>query len=223
MRAGDTLVVASLDRLGRTLQDLISIVADLRRRGIGFRSLHEALDTTTPGGRLVFHVFAAPAEFIPELIIEVFGILQTVKGPFLGLNNEDAHGGVGVERDRQRDHRGSGDHCGGFDDASHIVLSIGEYGHGARISGAPTLLMHTSYKQCSMAMCCTPSAPTSRLQLIKTADSGHLSAASSRARTGPQPLRCDIEQRQLARDGRTLLGTFTDRAGRPDSLRDRAR
>ncbi|WP_455566393.1 recombinase family protein [Nocardia fusca] len=48
MRAGDTLVVASLDRLGRSLQDLISIVADLRRRGIGFRSLHEALDTTTP-------------------------------------------------------------------------------------------------------------------------------------------------------------------------------
>jgi hypothetical protein len=49
MRAGDTLVVASLDRLGRSLQDLISIVADLRRRGIGFRSLHEALDTTIPG------------------------------------------------------------------------------------------------------------------------------------------------------------------------------
>ncbi|WP_435828110.1 recombinase family protein [Nocardia testacea] len=70
MRAGDTLVVASLDRLGRSLQDLISIVADLRRRGIGFRSLHEALDTTTPGGRLVFHVFAALAEFIRELIVE---------------------------------------------------------------------------------------------------------------------------------------------------------
>ncbi|NKY56178.1 recombinase family protein [Nocardia flavorosea] len=70
MRGGDTLVVASLDRLGRSLQDLISIVADLRRRGIGFRSLHEALDTTTPGGRLVFHVFAALAEFIRELIVD---------------------------------------------------------------------------------------------------------------------------------------------------------
>ncbi|MFG3618920.1 recombinase family protein [Nocardia sp. NPDC047654] len=70
MRVGDTLVVASLDRLGRSLQDLITIVADLRRRGIGFRSLHEALDTTTPGGRLVFHVFAALAEFIRELIVE---------------------------------------------------------------------------------------------------------------------------------------------------------
>nr|WP_245775494.1 recombinase family protein [Nonomuraea wenchangensis] len=70
LRAGDTLVVPSLDRLGRSLQDLISIVAELRKRGIGFRSLHEALDTTTPGGRLVFHVFAALAEFIRELIVE---------------------------------------------------------------------------------------------------------------------------------------------------------
>jgi hypothetical protein len=51
-RPGDTLVVPSLDRLGRSLQDLISIVTGLRKRGIGFRSLHEALDTTTPGGRL---------------------------------------------------------------------------------------------------------------------------------------------------------------------------
>ncbi|WP_435831799.1 recombinase family protein [Nonomuraea fuscirosea] len=70
LREGDTLVVPSLDRLGRSLQDLIAIVAGLRKRGIGFRSLHEALDTTTPGGRLVFHVFAALAEFIRELIVE---------------------------------------------------------------------------------------------------------------------------------------------------------
>jgi DNA invertase Pin-like site-specific DNA recombinase len=70
VRPGDTLVVPSLDRLGRSLQDLIAIVAGLRKRGIGFRSLHEALDTTTPGGRLVFHVFAALAEFIRELIVE---------------------------------------------------------------------------------------------------------------------------------------------------------
>lgn len=70
LRPGDTLVVPSLDRLGRSLQDLISIVASLRKRGIGFRSLHEALDTTTPGGRLVFHVFAALAEFIRELIVK---------------------------------------------------------------------------------------------------------------------------------------------------------
>ncbi|MFE7800865.1 recombinase family protein [Nocardia sp. NPDC057440] len=70
LRPGDTLIVPSLDRLGRSLQDLITIVAGLRRRGIGFRSLHEALDTTTPGGRLVFHVFAALAEFIRELIVD---------------------------------------------------------------------------------------------------------------------------------------------------------
>lgn len=66
---GDTLVVPSLDRYGRGLQDLINMVAELRDRGIGFTSLHENLDTTTPGGRLVFHVFAALAEFIRELIV----------------------------------------------------------------------------------------------------------------------------------------------------------
>lgn len=70
LRLNDTLVVPSLDRLGRSIQDLISIVAGLRKRGIGFRSLHESLDTTTPGGRLVFHVFAALAEFIRELIVQ---------------------------------------------------------------------------------------------------------------------------------------------------------
>jgi DNA invertase Pin-like site-specific DNA recombinase len=68
LRPGDTLVVPSLDRLGRSIQDLIAIVSGLRKRGVGFSSLHEALDTTTPGGRLVFHVFAALAEFIRELI-----------------------------------------------------------------------------------------------------------------------------------------------------------
>ncbi|ABD11730.1 site-specific recombinase, DNA invertase Pin [Frankia casuarinae] len=66
---GDTLVVPALDRLSRSLQDLITTVGDLRRRGVGFTSLHENLDTTTPGGRLVFHVFAALAEFIRELIV----------------------------------------------------------------------------------------------------------------------------------------------------------
>src|SRR3954471_3958568 len=66
---GDTLVVPSLERYGRSLQDLINMVAELRERGIGFTSLHENLDTTTPGGRLVFHVFAALAEFIRELIV----------------------------------------------------------------------------------------------------------------------------------------------------------
>jgi DNA invertase Pin-like site-specific DNA recombinase len=70
LRPGDVLVVPSLDRLARSLQDLIALVGELRRRGVGFRSLHESLDTTTPGGRLVFHIFAALAEFIRELIVE---------------------------------------------------------------------------------------------------------------------------------------------------------
>jgi DNA invertase Pin-like site-specific DNA recombinase len=70
LRPGDTPVVLELSRLGRNLHDLLSIVAGLRKRGIGFRSVHEALDTTTPGGRLVFHVFAALAEFIRELIVQ---------------------------------------------------------------------------------------------------------------------------------------------------------
>ncbi|QGK68701.1 helix-turn-helix domain-containing protein [Allosaccharopolyspora coralli] len=70
LRKGDTLVVLELSRLGRSLQDLLSLVSELRRRGVEFTSLHENLDTTTPGGRLVFHVFAALAEFIRELIVD---------------------------------------------------------------------------------------------------------------------------------------------------------
>ncbi|MER6018826.1 recombinase family protein [Streptomyces anulatus] len=70
LQAGDTLVVPSLDRYGRSLQDLVNMVAELRTRGIGFTSLHERLDTLTPGGRLIFHVFAALAEFIRELIVQ---------------------------------------------------------------------------------------------------------------------------------------------------------
>jgi hypothetical protein len=62
MEPGDTLVGPAPDRLSRSLQDLITVVPDLRRRGVGFTSLHESLDTTNPGGRLVFHVFAALAE-----------------------------------------------------------------------------------------------------------------------------------------------------------------
>src|SRR4051794_40338829 len=69
LHTGDTLVVPALDRLSRSLSGLITTVGDLRRRGVGFTSLHENLDTTTPGGRLVFHVFAALAEFIRELIV----------------------------------------------------------------------------------------------------------------------------------------------------------
>ena len=70
LRAGDTLVVWKLDRLGRSLRHLIDTVRSLEDRGIGFCSLHESIDTTTPAGRLIFHVFGALAEFERDLIRE---------------------------------------------------------------------------------------------------------------------------------------------------------
>lgn len=70
LRAEDTLVVWRLDRLGRSLKDLIAWVAWLEQEGIGLRSLHEALDTTTPSGKLTFHIFAALAGFERQLIQE---------------------------------------------------------------------------------------------------------------------------------------------------------
>ncbi|MCL4283484.1 MAG: recombinase family protein [Fimbriimonadaceae bacterium] len=69
-RPGDCLVVWRLDRLGRSLRNLIDVVADLEARGVGFRSLQESIDTTTSGGKLVFHVFAALAEFERTLLVE---------------------------------------------------------------------------------------------------------------------------------------------------------
>ncbi|MGC9395647.1 MAG: recombinase family protein [Anaerolineae bacterium] len=68
VREGDTLLVWRLDRLGRSLKDLIEIVAGLEKRGIGLRSLQESIDTTTSGGKLIFHVFGALAEFERNLI-----------------------------------------------------------------------------------------------------------------------------------------------------------
>lgn len=67
-REGDVLVVWRLDRAGRSLKHLISLVSVLDERGIGFRSLSESIDTTTAGGRLIFHVFGALAEFERDLI-----------------------------------------------------------------------------------------------------------------------------------------------------------
>ena len=70
LRAGDTLVVWRLDRLGRTLKHLIATITDLNDKGIGFKSLQENFDTTTSGGKLIFHVFGALAEFEREVIRE---------------------------------------------------------------------------------------------------------------------------------------------------------
>jgi len=70
LRPGDTLAVWRLDRLGRSLKALIEALTLLEGRGIGFRSLTEQLDTTTSGGKLIFHVFGALAEFERDLIRE---------------------------------------------------------------------------------------------------------------------------------------------------------
>jgi DNA invertase Pin-like site-specific DNA recombinase len=69
-REGDELVVWKLDRFGRSLRELIDLVNELRDRGVEFVSLRESIDTTTPGGKLVFHVFGAVAEFERDLILE---------------------------------------------------------------------------------------------------------------------------------------------------------
>jgi DNA invertase Pin-like site-specific DNA recombinase len=70
IRPGDTLVVWRLDRLGRSIRHLIDQLHTLAERDIGFRSLQETIDTTSSGGRLIFHVFAALAEFERDLIKE---------------------------------------------------------------------------------------------------------------------------------------------------------
>src|SRR5512147_1818278 len=70
LRPGDTLAVWKLDRLGRSLKHLIETVTALQARKVGFRSLQESIDTTTSGGKLVFHVFGALAEFERDLIRE---------------------------------------------------------------------------------------------------------------------------------------------------------
>jgi DNA invertase Pin-like site-specific DNA recombinase len=70
LRAGDTLVVWRLDRLGRSLRHLIDTITELHDQGVGFKSLQENIDTTTSGGKLVFHIFGALAEFEREIIRE---------------------------------------------------------------------------------------------------------------------------------------------------------
>lgn len=70
LRAGDVVVVTKYDRLARSLKDLLEIVDLIQARGVGFRSLGEDIDTTSPAGRLVFHVFASIAQFERERIVE---------------------------------------------------------------------------------------------------------------------------------------------------------
>jgi DNA invertase Pin-like site-specific DNA recombinase len=70
VREGDTLVVWRLDRLGRSLKHLIETITDLNNRKIGFKSIQENIDTTTSGGKLVFHIFGALAEFERDITRE---------------------------------------------------------------------------------------------------------------------------------------------------------
>ena len=91
-RSGDTLVVWKLDRLARSMKQLIETVETLRLRNISFRSLTEAIDTTTAQGRLVFHMFGALAEFERSLIRErTRAGLAAAKAPQEGRPTGEAH------------------------------------------------------------------------------------------------------------------------------------
>ncbi|MGB9165939.1 MAG: recombinase family protein, partial [Rhodomicrobium sp.] len=106
VRAGDTLVVWKLDRLARSLKQLIETVEMLAEREIGFRSLTENIDTTSWGGRLIFHVFGALAEFERSIIRErtTAGLVAArargrVGGRPRSLSEEDIHIAKALLRD----------------------------------------------------------------------------------------------------------------------------
>lgn len=70
LRAGDSLVIWRLDRLGRSLKDLVTIIEDLRNTDVGFKSINDGIDTSSPMGKLQFGIFAALAEYEREIIIQ---------------------------------------------------------------------------------------------------------------------------------------------------------
>ena len=70
LREGDTVLVYSLDRMGRTMADLVTLVNTLQERGVNFRSIREGIGTSGPAGRMVFHIFASLAEFEHATILE---------------------------------------------------------------------------------------------------------------------------------------------------------
>ncbi|MEN0004468.1 MAG: recombinase family protein [Bacteroidota bacterium] len=70
IREGDIIITWKLDRLGRSLRDLVNLVTEIQDKGAGFKSLNDSIDTTTPQGKLTFHIFAALAEFERDIISE---------------------------------------------------------------------------------------------------------------------------------------------------------
>jgi DNA invertase Pin-like site-specific DNA recombinase len=107
MRTGDVLVVWKLDRLGRSLKNLIDVVTELDTLGIGFRSMTESIDTTTSGGKLIFHIFGALAEFERNLI------------------RERTQAGLSAARARGR--RGGHPHVVAFRDEKKVTQAIALY------------------------------------------------------------------------------------------------
>ena len=107
LRPGDTLVVWRLDRLGRSIRHLIDQLQILSEQGVGFRSLQETIDTTSSGGRLVFHVFAALAEFerdlIRERLVVIWHLLSEPHAHFHDLGADHYARSVNTEA-RKRNH-----------------------------------------------------------------------------------------------------------------------
>ncbi len=109
LREGDVIVVAKYDRLARSLRDLIDLVEIIKERKAGFRSIAEDIDTTTPTGRLIFHVFGSIAEFERERIVERTkeGLAAARKRGRIGGRppalSDDAR--VEIKRMRDQDHR----------------------------------------------------------------------------------------------------------------------
>ena len=109
LRGGDTLVVWRLDRLARSLKQLIETVEDMEARGIGFKSVTEKLDTTTAGGKLIFHIFGGLAEFERSIIRE------RVKAGLEAAESKGQGRGPSAFGQRRR-------HCGGEGDAQRRQL-----------------------------------------------------------------------------------------------------
>jgi len=107
-RPGDTLVVWKLDRLGRSLPHLVETVSTLAADGVGFQSLQEQIDTTTSGGKLIFHIFASLAEFEREVIRE------RTKAGLAAARARGRTGGrpKGVDQKKKKAALADGDHAG---------------------------------------------------------------------------------------------------------------